>query len=68
MDEMIDMTKLFDLMDEADGALDKDTYEQKVRDDYDAPDDAEWWVRAGTVRKCQKVFAEIDRIRRAFDD
>lgn len=47
---------LFALADEADDALDKDTYEQKRHDDFDTPDDAEWWIRAGTERKCVKVF------------
>lgn len=56
---------LFELMDEADGALDEDTYEQSRRDEFDTPDDAEWMVRAGTCRKINRVFAEIDRIRRA---
>ena len=58
---------LAELMDEADDALDKDTYEQKRKDDFDIPDDAEWWIRAGTERKCAKVFLEIDRIRRSMD-
>jgi hypothetical protein len=55
------------LMDEADDALDKDTYDQKRRDEFDTPDDAEWWISAGTERKCVKVFTEIDRIRRSMD-
>ena len=57
---------LFALMDEADDALDKDTYEQKRKDEFDTPDDAEWWIRAGTERKCAKVFAEIDRLRKSM--
>jgi len=57
---------LADLMDVADCALDKDTYDQKSRDDFDAPDDAEWFIQAGTERKISKVFAEIDRIRRSI--
>ena len=58
------LKSLFALMDDADDALDKDTYDQKRRDDFDTPDDAEWWIRAGTARKCGKVFLEIDRLRR----
>ena len=58
---------LADLMDDAGGALDKDTHDQKRRDEFDAPDYAEWWIRAGTERKVSKVFAEIDRIRRSMD-
>lgn len=61
---MPDLAPLFALMDEADEALDKHTYDQARRDEYDAPDDAEWWIRAGTARKINKVFAEIERLRR----
>ena len=67
-EDAIDLTTLFDLMDEAEDALDKDTYEQIRHAEFDPPDDAELWIRSGTHTKCQKVFAEIDRIRRAFDD
>ena len=61
----MDLTKLFELMDLADEALDRDTYPQKKDHRYDAPDDAEWPVQAGTVRKIDAVFLEIDRLRRA---
>lgn len=59
------ITRLFKLMDAADDALDKDTYEQKRRDDFDAPDDAEWSVQAGTCRKITAVFMTVERLRRA---
>jgi hypothetical protein len=62
-----DLNKLFTLMDSADEALDKETYDEKKRDDFDTPDDAEWVVTAGTCRKAEKVFAEVDRIRRHFN-
>lgn len=63
--QTIDMSPLFALMDVADEALDKDTIGQKKDGRFDAPDDAEWWVQAGTVRKIDAVFLEIDRIRRS---
>src|SRR5690349_4653634 len=56
---------LFDLMDAADDALDKDTYEQFRKDEFDPPNDAEYSVCAGTVLKCEKVFEAIDKLRRA---
>src|SRR5947209_4536291 len=54
---------LLKLMDEADAALDDDVYEQKKAADFDAPDDAEWSVRAGTIRKIEKLFLEISHLR-----
>lgn len=51
------------LMDDADGALDNDVYEQKRAEELDAPDDAEWTVRAGTVRKIEKLFIAISEFR-----
>jgi hypothetical protein len=66
LDDLRALDALFSLMDEADDALDRDTYEQNRKSEFDAPDDAEWWIRAGTARRCDKVFAEIDRIRRAI--
>lgn len=62
---MIDLARLFELMDAADEALDRDTISQKKDGRYDAPDDAEWMVQAGTVRKIDAVFLEIDRLRRS---
>lgn len=61
---MTDLARLFELMDSADEALDHDTYPQKKDGRFDAPDDAEWTVQAGTVRKIDAVFLEIDRLRR----
>lgn len=57
---------LFKLMDDADDALDKDTYEQLCRDEFDPPDDADYSVCAGTTIKCNKVFNQIEAIRRDF--
>jgi len=57
------LEKLFVLMDAADDALDKDTYDQNVRDNFDAPDDAEYVVRSGTTRKCNAVFVAIEKLR-----
>ncbi len=59
-DELIE---LLTLMDAADSALDKDTYDQSLRDEFDAPDDADYSVCAGTVRKCSAVFAAIEKLR-----
>jgi len=58
-----ELIELLALMDAADGALDKDTYDQSLRDEFDAPDDADYSVCAGTVRKCSAVFAAIEKLR-----
>lgn len=54
-----------DLMDEADGALDKDTYDQ-MRELNEPPDDAEVWIRVGTRRKINVLFNAIAELRRAL--
>lgn len=51
------------LADDADGDLDKDTYEQ-FQQNEDMPDDAEIVIRVGTVRKINKVFQHIDAARK----
>lgn len=48
------------LLDDADEALDKDTFEQIKAHDYDAPDDAEYTISAGTHRKINRLFAALD--------
>jgi hypothetical protein len=58
-----ELVELLALMDAADSALDKDTYDQSLRDEFDAPDDADYSVCAGTVRKCSAVFAAIEKLR-----
>ncbi len=58
-----ELAELLALMDAADSALDKDTYDQSLRDEFDAPDDADYSVCAGTVRKCSAVFAAIEKLR-----
>ena len=58
---------LFSLMDAADSALDRDTYDQSLRDEFDAPDDADYSVCAGTVRKCSAVLAAIEKMRAALN-
>ena len=58
-----ELVELLALMDVADGALDKDTYDQSLHDEFDAPDDADYSVCAGTVRKCSAVFAAIEKMR-----
>lgn len=59
----VDLAELFALMDEADGALDKDTYKQRLQDNFDAPDDAEYCVLMGTIRKCDALFRAIEKMR-----
>lgn len=59
----IDLAELFSLMDEADSALDKDTYKQRLQDNFDAPDDAEYCVLMGTIRKCDALFRAIEKMR-----
>jgi len=63
LDVTDELEALFRLMDIAVCALDKDTYSQSLRDEFDAPDDADYSVCAGTVRKCNAVFAAIEKIR-----
>lgn len=58
-----ELVELLALMDAADSALDKDTFDQFMRDDCNAPDDADYSVCAGTVRKCSAVFAAIEKLR-----
>ncbi len=48
------------LLDAADDALDKETYDQKRKDNFDAPDDAEYYVSVGTIRKINDVFQALD--------
>ena len=57
------MNEIFALMDAADGALDRETYEQFRRDDFDTPDDCEIWVTASTVRKINRLFSALDKLR-----
>lgn len=49
------------LLDDADGALDKDTSEQIRHEELDLPDDAEVWITAGTHTKINRLFAVLDR-------
>ena len=57
---------LFSAVDAADDALDKETFEQMWRRDrLDLPDDAEVVITAGTQRKINRVFREIENLRRA---
>lgn len=60
--------RLFELMDIADEALDKDTYDEIrhwVGDgNIDAPDDGEIGITILTRRKINAVFLEIERIRK----
>ncbi len=62
---MSSLDRLYELMDVAEEALDRDTYPQKKEGRFVAPNDVEWTVQAGTVRKIDAVFLEIDRMRRA---
>lgn len=50
------------LMDIADEALDNESHPQFLRDD-DMPDDCELQITAGTVRKINRLFNEIDKLR-----
>ena len=54
------MTDIRALIDAADGALDEETYEQKRKDNFDPPDDAEYTVTVGTIRKINDVFQGLD--------
>jgi hypothetical protein len=63
-----ELAVLFDLMDEADDALDKDTYDQFSRDEFDPQNDSDYSVRAGTIIKCNKVFKAIEQLRRRPPD
>lgn len=67
-DETNLLQELFDLASDAEGDLDKDTYDQHRAADFDAPDDAELCIRAGTERKITKVFALIDKLRKDLTD
>lgn len=53
------------LMDVADGKLDDDIYDQSLKDGFDAPDDAEYTVRFGTICAINRVFSAIEKMRRA---
>lgn len=57
---------LFKLVDDADQALDEDTYEQLRKDEFDPPNDADYSVRAGTTIKCNRVFNHIESIRNSL--
>jgi hypothetical protein len=54
---------LFTLMDVADEALDKETYDQFHKEELDLPDDCEIWITVGTTEKINKVFAAIESLR-----
>lgn len=54
---------LVTLMDAADGALDRETYDQFRASDFDAPADAEFTITVGTIRKINAVFSAISRLR-----
>lgn len=58
-----DLSTLFSLADRADEALDNDIYEQQKEHDFDAPDDAEYTIRAATARKISVLLTEIERLR-----
>lgn len=68
MDDAISqlLEQLFKAADEADDALDKDTYEQYRRAEFDPHVDDEIWVRAGTAIKCDLVFNLVDNIKRTL--
>ena len=55
-----------ELVEPADSELDKDVYDQKRAEELDAPDDAEWWVKAGTVRKIEAAFTAVYKIFTAY--
>lgn len=61
------LSAIFALMDEADSALDKETYDQHLRGEFDLPDDCEMWITAGTDRKITKVFGALDALRRKIE-
>lgn len=44
------------LLDRAEEPLDKETYEQKRRTDFDAPDDMEVVITFGTLRKVEALI------------
>ncbi len=48
------------LLDVADDALDKETYEQTRKDNFDPPLDAEYQVTVGTIQKINAVFQALD--------
>ena len=54
---------VLELMDAADAALDDDTYEQIKAQNFDAPDDCEIWITAGTRRKINELFLLISQWR-----
>ena len=53
--------KLRALLDDADAALDKETYDQIKSYDFDAPDDAEVTISVGTERKINRLFSALDK-------
>lgn len=44
------------LLTDADDALDRETYDQKRKDDFDAPRDAEYTVTVGTIHKVEAAL------------
>lgn len=62
------MAEILALMDAADEALDQETYDQFRRDEFETIDEDDLTVTAGTVRKINKVFAALDRHRKAMPD
>lgn len=55
---------IFALMDSADDALDKDTYDQFAAANWEPNGDAEFTVYVSTIRKCFNVFEALDKLRR----
>lgn len=48
------------LLDEADEALDNETYPQSLAYQFDAPDDADYVISARTFRKLNRFIAAVD--------
>jgi len=64
---MSDLEAIFALMDEADSALDKETYDDWRRGEFDLPDDAELVITVKTDRKVNKVFEALHKLRRELE-
>jgi len=63
----VELAAIFALMDEADSALDKETYDDWRRGEFDLPDDCELVITVKTDRKINKVFEALNALRQKIE-